>query len=74
MTPCERRGYKVGDKFEVFRKTAFFKAGTIVILYHDDGSRNPYFYNDEIAALHDGDKYWPVGLSCVKPMNEEPNA
>lgn len=73
MTPCEKLGYKVGDKFEVLRRTAFFKAGTVIILHHDDGSSHPYFYSEEIVELHDGDKYWPVWVGCVKPMNEVAN-
>lgn len=42
MTPCERLGYKVGDKFTVI-KDSYFEKGTIVALSEDDGSEVPWF-------------------------------
>ena len=45
MTPCEKLGYKVGDRFEVIEdvKYAPVKAGTIIVLVEDDGSGCPWF-------------------------------
>lgn len=45
MTPCERLGYKVGDKFEVIRHHAF-KKGRVVTLHEDDGTECPLFAGD----------------------------
>lgn len=70
MTPCEEKGLKVGGEFEVLRNSAFFRKGEIVILHHDDGTSNPYFYNQEIADSHDGDLYWPVSISNVRAINQ----
>lgn len=42
MTPCEKLGYKVGDKFTVI-KDSYFEKGTIVVLSEDDGSEVPWF-------------------------------
>lgn len=38
MTPCERLGYKVGDKFVVLTDDDGFEIGGIVELWHDDDS------------------------------------
>lgn len=43
MTPCEKLGYKVGDKFEVIIHTMSFKVGDVVKLVRDDGSESPLF-------------------------------
>ena len=42
MTPCEEKGYKVGDKFEVIEEDSF-TTGSIVELYEDDGTEEPLF-------------------------------
>lgn len=42
MTPCEKLGYKVGDKFTVI-KDSYFEKGTIVALSEDDWSEAPWF-------------------------------
>lgn len=42
MTPCEERGYKVGDKF-VALEGSLFPTGTIVTLEKDDGTECPLF-------------------------------
>ncbi|QPW25404.1 hypothetical protein F8538_06245 [Edwardsiella ictaluri] len=44
-TPCEKLGYKVGDKFVVIRtnETAASRAGDIIKLTSDDGSLQPGF-------------------------------
>lgn len=43
MTPCEKLGYKVGDKFEVLNTDDGLDVGTIVELVEDDGSVCPTF-------------------------------
>ena len=44
MTPCEKLGYKVGDKFIVVDKSGeMFPPNTIVTLNYDDGSAAPLF-------------------------------
>jgi len=45
MTPCEKLGYKVGDKFEVISHHAF-KNGQVVTLHEDDGTECPLFAGD----------------------------
>lgn len=45
MTPCERLGYKVGDKFEVISHHEF-KKGQVVTLHEDDGTECPLFAGD----------------------------
>lgn len=45
MTPCEKLGYKVGDKFEVIGHHAF-KKGQVVTLHEDDGTECPLFAGD----------------------------
>lgn len=42
MTPCEKLGYKVGDKFTVI-KDSLLEKGTIVVLSEDNGSEVPWF-------------------------------
>ena len=42
MTPCERLGYKVGDKF-VMKINDFHKQGETVFLERDDGTDRPIF-------------------------------
>ena len=42
MTPCEKKGYKVGDEFKIVGGTTFSE-GSIVSLFEDDGSSSPNF-------------------------------
>jgi len=42
MTPCEKKGYEVGDWFTVLDTEFFFK-DSIVELIDDDNSPAPYF-------------------------------
>lgn len=43
-TPCQKLGYKVGDKFEILRGNSDgFSVGTIVSLFKDDGTTMPLF-------------------------------
>lgn len=41
-TPCQERGYQVGDVFEILGGSIFTR-GSIVELYHDDESMCPLF-------------------------------
>ena len=46
MTPCQKLGYNVGDKFVVIianLKRYNFTKGSIITLYEDDGSDIPLF-------------------------------
>ena len=43
MTPCEKLGYKVGDKFVVLTDDDGFEIGSIVELWRDDDSICPIF-------------------------------
>ncbi|MGL4757432.1 MAG: hypothetical protein ACRCXB_34195 [Aeromonadaceae bacterium] len=43
MTPCEKLGYKVGDKFNVVTNSDGFDVGTVVEMIDDDGSICPLF-------------------------------
>ena len=61
MTPCEKLGYKVGDKFEVVSNNHFaFNKGEIISLSFDDDTHTPYFNDNKI----------PVMLSKVKKIND----
>jgi hypothetical protein len=57
MTPCERLGYKVGDKFVVSypndEEDRPFSEGAIVSLFEDDESSCPLFLLIEGACLYD---------------------
>lgn len=46
-TPCEQRGYKVGDRFRVLEGSGTFREGAIVSLFRDDGSSCPCFKLEE---------------------------
>lgn len=50
MTPAQKLGYKVGDKF-VMNAECTFKKGSIITLYEDDGSANPLFSSDRAATM-----------------------
>ena len=46
MTPFEKLGYKVGDKFEVvvdYLRQDYVKFGDVVTLYKDDDTNSPFF-------------------------------
>lgn len=64
MTPCEKLGYKVGDKFGVIGNHYNLKKGTEVYLAEDDGSEYPKFRAEGV------DDYWFVFLKKLKPIKE----
>lgn len=43
MSPCQKLGYKVGDKFVLLCDNEGFAKGTLVTLYRDDDSHAPLF-------------------------------
>ena len=47
MTPAERAGLKVGDKIRVLGNFSMFKEGEIIEFKDDDGSENPWFWNED---------------------------
>lgn len=69
MTPCEKLGYKVGDKFEVTEDSTFpnssFHCGEIVYLGIDDGSNSPYFISE------DKQKRYVITLRKVKKITTD---
>ena len=65
MTPCERLGYKVGDRFVVIQQSnSRAKVGWIVVLSFDDGSDNPFFKKDGENGTNE---YCPK-LSEIRPL------
>ena len=60
MTPCEKLGYKVGDKFKVVDGTGVhYAVGSFITLIHDDGSSCPRF-NGVHAIYESGDSFFPL--------------
>lgn len=72
MTPCEKLGYKVGDRFEVVVEGAFMPRD-LVELVEDDGSCSPYFGRFGRNSIT-GQNYSYVGLEKVKKIESEPFA
>ena len=64
MTPCEKLGYKVGDKFEVLTDDDGFEIGSIVELWRDDDSICPLFRGKGC----DGE-YLEIYLNACQPEN-----
>lgn len=80
MTPCEKLGYKVGDKFEVLNGNNGFEKGQVVTLFKDDGSDTPLFKGVNNRFKHaDGaggaymtleSEVKPVSQRAVKPISK----
>lgn len=53
MTPCEKLGYEVGDRFvsQKTNKLTGLQEGEVLILKHDDGSDMPWFLGDGTKEL-----------------------
>src|SRR5690554_7231836 len=63
MTPCEKMGYKVGDKFKVLSSVEGFTEGQEIELYEDDGTDMPLFSGENIYHDHAGGNpgaYFPL--------------
>lgn len=68
-TPCQKLGYKVGDKFQVLRDLITgFKEGATVTLFKDDGSDNPLFSGECYCNCADGAPGAYIDLHFVKPI------
>ncbi|MGL5223544.1 MAG: hypothetical protein ACRC8I_11580 [Plesiomonas shigelloides] len=71
MTPCEKLGYKVGDKFEMLRSSCGFKKGQVVTLFRDDRTNAPCFKGDNTEYNHAGGEPGAyINLSNVKPVSQ----
>ena len=69
MTPCEKLGYKAGDKFEVIEDSVYFKKGEIVSLRAADNSSCPFFINEKV--VRDGyRKGCAMYLSSVRKISK----
>jgi hypothetical protein len=73
-TPCEKLGYKVGDKFRCLSGHVGFEIGQIIALYRDDGSYSPLFFgkNSEYTNC-DGKPGAHLNLDYVEKINQEVN-
>jgi hypothetical protein len=72
MTPCQKLGYKVGDKFKVLAKTTF-SIGSVVELYKDSGDDIPLFklIKGNCDYSHcSGEAGTYLSLDSVKPFKE----
>lgn len=68
-TPCQKLGYKVGDKFKVLRDhICGFKEGATVTLFVDDGSHDPLFSGEGRYSCAAGGPGAYMELSYVKPI------
>lgn len=67
ITPCEKLGYKVGDKFKASKSGAWFKVGEEVELGRDDGSNYPFFFNERMPKDIDGG--WPRHVESVEKIS-----
>lgn len=71
MTPCEKLGYKVGDRFEVIdpeRVTGNCSVGDIIILHRDDGTTSPFFRKEGRYFAHDCGYF-----EAIKPLEKLDN-
>ena len=71
MTPCEKLGYKVGDRFEVVdpeQVTGNCSVGDIIILHRDDGTTSPFFRKEGRDFAHDCGY-----LGAIKPLRKLDN-
>jgi hypothetical protein len=68
-TPCQKLGYKVGDKFQVLHNhVCGFKEGATVTLFEDDGSKNPLFSGECAYNIADGGPGACMHLDFVEPL------
>lgn len=72
MTPCEEKGYKVGDRFEIYKNDdengiGDYRVGDTVELLKDDGSDIPKFGRI-------GSDYSYVWIENIRPFDEKEKA
>lgn len=67
MTPCEKLGYKVGDKFKASKSGAWFNVGEEVELGMDDGSNYPFFFNARMPKDSYGGR--PLHIESVEKIS-----
>lgn len=71
MTPCEKLGYKAGDRFEVIGDgvSTPIEVGEIITLYRDDGSEMPFF-------CREGEEFFChcAFLSSLRPLKPQTEA
>ena len=58
MTPCEKKGYEVGQVFERIVDNAPSEAGEILVLIYDDRSDAPKF--KILTGANKGKERWPA--------------
>lgn len=66
LTPCEKLGYKVGDKFKVVSDKPAIEIGSVITLKNDDGTVCPAFYCESL----DGDGWDYIFLDEIEPYCE----
>ena len=74
MTPCEKLGYKVGDRFKVVDGTGVnYAVGSFITLIRDDGSSCPRF-NGVNAIYESGDSFFQLSfvekVAKLKPAKQ----
>lgn len=71
MTPCQKLGYNVGDKFVVIvdNPTGFAK-GSIATLYEDDGSDLPLFKLIHGECLYNHCNEEPGGYASLENVEK----
>lgn len=67
LTPCQRLGYKIGDKFLVtYGSTPTTNRGDVVTLVEDDGSSTPFFKGSTVPRYRD--QYVAIYLNKLQPL------
>lgn len=71
MTPCEKFGYKVGDRFEVvsYNLKGIYHIGDILELIDDDDSQSPWFVNKSFK-----EKKVACNLDFLNPLKSQTEA
>lgn len=67
MTPCEKLGYRIGDRFEVVTDESTFANGSIIELIWDDRTPRPRFELVEGLCYFSGNTAY-IGLDSIIPM------
>lgn len=72
MTPAQKLGYRIGDKFTVLHGAGTFDVGSEVTLYEDDGSNCPLFAGEGTGfrCVGRGEPGAFLTLDYVKPVSK----